>query len=267
MATTIEMIEQMQADAEKARAAAQNGSKNFVGNSIVLLADGQRGLVRPVYNMPSAIVLPIHDKYKNTDVSLSSRKDQYGNMVAAPISALCATHIGKPCAFCAQPKEAKLEAKPECFVPVYLYGIKDAQDNPVTFTDPEGNIKAVKGFRMLRLKANSTILSQLMAIFRDADYDRDVTGCDFLIERHGSMLDTKYGFTPKPPKAMNANLKAAIPAIDVFKNILQEIYEPRVLVQPEVKITPVQQAPVMNAVRMEVAPAVAASSATDDFVF
>ncbi|HEY5003438.1 MAG TPA: hypothetical protein VII61_09820 [Ktedonobacteraceae bacterium] len=266
MATSIEMIEKMQSDAEKARAAAKDGSKAFVGNSIVLLAEGQRALVRPVYNMSESIVIPMHDKYKNTDVSLSSRTYQ-GATQAAPISSMCATHIGKPCLFCAQPKEAKLEARMECFVPVYLYGIKDSQDNTVTFTDPDGNAKAVKGFRMYRLKAGSAILNQLMAIYRDQDYDKDVTGCDFLIERKGSGLDTTYSCTPKPPKAMNANLKAAIPALDVFKNILLEIYEPRVLVQPEITLTPVQQAPVMNAVRMEVAPTVAASSATDDFVF
>ena len=263
MATTIEMIEQMQANAERARAAAQSDAKNFVGNSIVILADGQQALIRPVYNMDASIVLPMHDKFKNGDVSLSSRQYQ-GATVAAPISAMCATHIGKPCLLCSQPKEMKLEARMECFVPCYLFGIKDAQGNVITYTDPDGQQKQVKGFRMYRLKAGSAILNQLMSVYRDPDYNKDVTGCDFLIERKGAGLDTTYSCTPKPPKPMNPNLKAAIPALDVFKNILQEIYEPRVLAQPAITLAPVQQAPVMTRADVQ---KIVSTAPEEDFTF
>lgn len=255
MASTIEMIEQMQRDAEQRRQAAQNGgSKAFVSNSIVLLADGQRALVRPLYNMDAlqGLVRPMHDKYKNTDVSLSSRKNQYGEMVAAPIANLCATHDGKPCVFCVNAKENKLEAWAECFVPVYLYGIKDASDNPVTYTDPEGNVKPVKGFRMLRCKQGSEILRQLMSVFKDADYGRDVTTCDFKIERHGVKLDTKYVCSPKPPKAMEPNLKAAIPPVEKFVSILEEIYPVKILERAPVNGAP---APVANLEKPAVPPA------------
>lgn len=229
MATTIEMIEQMQANAERARAAAQSGPRSFVSNSIVLLTDGQRALVRPLVNMDGAIVMPMHDKFKNTDASLASRKDQYGAMVAAPIANLCAVHFGKPCAFCVNAKEQKLEARFECFVPVYLYGIKNPDDSAAAYTDPDGNVKPVKGFRMLRLKQGSAILNQLMSVFKDADYGRDVTGCDFLVERHGSGMDTSYSCTPKPPKTMEPNMKAAIPPIAKFQEILEEIYPIKVV--------------------------------------
>ncbi len=285
MATTIEMIEMMQANAEKARAAAKDGTRAFVGNSIVLLAEGQRALVRPVYNMSEAVVIPMHDKYKNTDTSLSSREDKTRGIVPAPISAMCAVHQGKACLFCAQPKEAKLEARHECFVPVYLYGIKDVQDNAVMYTDPDGNEKPVKGFRMLRLKQGSTILAQLMSVYKDQDYEKNVTGCDFLIERKGSGLDTTYSCTPKPPKPMNANLKAAIPAREKFEEILAEIYEPKIVVRPTVStsgfsddplaglppvvITPVQQAPVYlrETQEQKVAASMAQSKADEDFTF
>lgn len=264
MVTSIEMIEKMQSDAEKARAAAKDGSKNFVGNSIVLLAEGQTALIRPVYNMDASIVVPMHDKYKNTDTSLSSREDKVHGTIAAPISAMCATHLGKSCLYCTQPKEAKLEARNECFVPVYLFGIKDPQGNIITFTDPDGKAKPVKGFRMYRLKAGSAILNQLMSVYRDADYNKNVTGCDFLIERKGAGLDTTYSCTPKPPKSMNPNLKAAIPALDVFRNILQEIYEPRTLNRPAVAADIFTNDTPEIA---KVAAAVPASTPEEDFTF
>src|SRR6266487_5219905 len=228
MVCTIEQIEQMQANAEKARQAAKDGLRAYVSNSIVLLKDGERALVRPLYNMDAVIVRPMHDKFKNTDVSLSSRTVD-GRAVAAPISALCAAHDGKPCLLCAQPKDAKLESRFECFVPVYLYGIKDMVNKAITYTDPDGNTKSVKGFRMLRCKQGSEILNQLMSTFKDADYGRDVTMCDFKLERHGAGMDTKYVCSPKPPKAMEANLKAAIPPIEKFVSILEEIYPVKIL--------------------------------------
>ncbi len=236
MASTIEMIEQMQANAEKARQAAKDGPRAFVSNSIVLLSDGQRALVRPIYNMDRAIVVPMHDKYKNTDVSLSSRKDQYGNIVAAPIAALCAAHQGKPCAYCVNAKENKLEARNEAFVPVYLFRIEQevtaGQWEPCNYTDPEGEVKPIKGFRMYRMKQGSSVLSQFMTTFKDEEYSRDITVCNFSIERRGSGLDTKYVCSPKPPKPMDANMKAAIPPLEKFQAILEEIFPIKILERP-----------------------------------
>lgn len=235
MVSTIEQIEAMQANVEKARQAAKDGPRAYVSNSIVLLADGQRALVRPLYNMDAVIVRPMHDKYKNTDVSLSSRKDQYGSMAAAPISALCAAFDGKPCLFCAQPKDAKLEARFECFVPVYLFKVEQLIDKVndvwevVTYTDPEHNVKPVKGFRMLRLKQGSSILNVLMATYKKDAYNRDITCCDFEIQRKGTGLDTDYTCTPNPPSAMSANLKTAIPSIAKFQEVLQAIYPIKIL--------------------------------------
>ncbi len=227
--STIEQIEQMQRDAEQRRQAVKDGGKAYVSNSIVLLKDGERALVRPLYNMDAVIVVPMHDKFKNTDIALSSRTDASGRAIAAPISALCAAEFGKPCAFCVNAKENKLEARHECFVPVYLYGIKDSSDNAITFTTPEGEVKPVKGFRMLRLKQGSSILAQLMSTFKDADYNRNITSCDFKIERKGMQLDTTYICSPKPPKPMEVNLKVAIPPITKFHEILSEIYPVKIL--------------------------------------
>jgi hypothetical protein len=265
MATTIEMLEQMEAAAAQAAAARQKSDKqHFVGNSIVVWKSGERALVRPVYNMDQAIVRPVHDKFKNGDASLSSRTYQ-GATIAAPISAMCATHIGKPCLFCAQPKEAKLEARPECFVPVYLYGIKDSQDNSVMFTDPDGNQKVVKGFRMLRLKSTSVIFKQLMSVWRNPLYDKNITCCDFVIERAGSTKDdTVYTCTPNPPQPMHPNLKAAIKPREEFENILLEIYEPRILERPEITLTPIQQAPTMTRADVQ---ATISKAPEEEFVF
>ena len=230
----------MQANAEKARQAAKDGPRAFVSNSIVLLADGQRALVRPIYNMDRAIVVPMHDKYKNTDVSLSSRKDQYGNMVAAPIAALCAAHQGKPCAYCVNAKENKLEARNEAFVPVYLFRIEQevtaGQWEPCNYTTPEGEVKPIKGFRMYRMKQGSSVLSQCMTTFKDEEYSRDITVCNFSIERHGSGLDTKYVCSPKPPRAMDANMKAAIPPLEKFQAILEEIFPVKILERPAIAV-------------------------------
>lgn len=230
MATTIEVIKQMQANAEKARQNAQNGGpKAFVSNSIVLLQKDQRALVRPVYNMDSAITLPIHDKYKNTDAALAARPDGK----PAPISAICATAIGKPCLFCNQPKEAKLEARMECFLPVFLFRVQqeiaDNEWEDCFYVTPDGESKPIRGFRMLRLKQGSSVLDHLMTIFSDADYSNDVTSCDHIVVRRGEGLDTKYTPSNKPPKGMEPNLKAAIPGIEKFKEILFEIYPVRTL--------------------------------------
>ena len=234
--SAIEEIEAgMSQAAERAAKAAENAGKprRFVSNTIVLLKHGQTATVRPLYNMDQAIVRWMHDKFKNTDPALSS--DFNGK--AAPIANICAEKLsGQPCLFCVDAAANKLEANREAFVPVYVYKIVDAAGQPVLYKAQDGTFKPVQGFRLLRLKMSSPILLQLMTIWKDPDYNKDVTGSNFTITRTDTPSKNPnqppkvtYGCTPKPPTPMNPNLKAAIPPIDSFRAALIEIFPEKVV--------------------------------------
>jgi len=75
-----------------------------------------------------------------------------------------------------------------------------------------------------------------MTTFKDEEYSRDITVCNFSIERHGSGLDTKYVCSPKPPRAMDANMKAAIPPLEKFQAILEEIFPVKILERPAIAV-------------------------------
>jgi hypothetical protein len=233
MKSAIEEIEAgMSQVAERAaERVANGGSKRFVSNTIVLLKHNQIATIRPVYNMDESIVMWMHDKYKNTDASLCATKDGY----PAPISALCAEKLNEQaCTYCVNARENKLEANREAFVPVYVYKIEE-NGQLVTFKNQDGEMKPVKGFRMLRLKMGSAILGILMAVYRDADYQNDITCCNFTISRMDTPGQGKqppkvnYNCTPKPPTPMEPNLKAAIPARKNFYEALEEVYPVKVL--------------------------------------
>src|SRR5260221_355124 len=187
----IDMIEQGMAKAAEAKANAGT-SKDFVGNTIVLLKDGQRAYVRPLYNMNSAIYRLMHDKYKNTDASLKANE----NGSPASLTQFCGKnpHINQPCKICAkvqaEPDAKHPEAKAEIFVPVYLHKLVQVKvaggqeiEEIVSYEDKQANtFKPVQGFRLLRCKMGSPVLSQLMKVYRDPDYSKDVTGCVFTID-------------------------------------------------------------------------------------
>ena len=234
--SAIEEIEAgMNEAAERAKAAAANNGKprRFVSNTIVLLKHGQTATVRPLYDMDQAIVRWMHDKFKNTDPALSA--DFNGK--AAPIANLCAEKLSEqPCLLCVNATANKLEANREAFVPVYVYKIVDAAGQSVTYKAQDGSFKSVQGFRLLRLKMGSAILKQLMSVFKDPDYNRDVTGCNFTITRTDTPSKNpnqppkvEYTCTPKPPAPMDPNLKAAIPPIDRFCEALVEIFPEKVI--------------------------------------
>lgn len=255
-------IQAMENMMQQAEAAKSSGGKAFSANTIVMIGDGQRAVVRPIYNMDQAIIRKMHDKFKNTDMHLSSRKDQYGNMVATPISALCAEQFGNACTYCPDAKANKLEAYDEAFIPVFLFKLEqetvkgNGQWQPVTYTNQQtGETEAVRGFRMLRLKRSSPILKVLMQTYKDTDYLCDISACDFSIIRTGSGLDTTYTCTPKPPKEMETRLREAIPARAEFEQKLLDCYEPKILVvaAPAFTLTPVQQAPTYVAANVQAA--------------
>jgi hypothetical protein len=252
MVSSIDMINDMQAEtraaAEKRKQAIVNGPKAYVSNTIVLVGKEQRATFRPLYNMDNVIVVKMHDKYNNF------KPDGSRDAIAS----LCAEQYGKPCSLCVNAKENKLLARPECFIPAYLYKVEmpymgfldedlDTLGNPrpgatprkmwkpVTFTNKESSeIKPVKGIRLLRAKQGSAALNALMAVFNDSDYNNDVTGCDWSLERDDSGDFVKYSCTPKPPKPMHPDLAAQIPALEKFSTRLADVYPIRVLATGDV---------------------------------
>jgi len=200
--------------AEDRKKAGSNGLVS-VASSLVLLKSGkqkdgreiiQRAYIRPIYNIDVATVVSMHDKFQNYDAS--------GNR--APIANLCAEAYGHACKYCVDAKKNKLQAREECFIAVYLRGIEEQEVGQTdwskvqyTFKNPEGQEekKTVQGFKLLRLKMNSPILSGLMNIFK---YSGDITSCTYIIQRQGEELGTTYTLEAQPPTPMNPNLKAAI---------------------------------------------------------
>lgn len=229
MKSSISEIEAgMNQAAERARSAAANGgSKRFVSNTIVLLKHGQTATLRPVYNMDEAIVFWMHDKYQN-----------FVNGERKSIAAICAEkNSEQSCTHCVDARANKLEANREAFVPVYVSKILDAEGQPVTYKAQDGSMKPVQGFRMLRLKMGSAILAILMSVYKDAEYNNDITGCNFSVSRtdtpgkNGQPPRVSYSCVPKPPTPMNPNVKAGIPALQNFRNALLEVFPEEVLTQ------------------------------------
>lgn len=191
--------------------------------NVISLAANERVLVRPLYNIPDIFIRRIHDMFKN--VAADGSKD--------PLCHMCAEEQGQPCQLCAEGHNDKKELRDEAFIPVGLYHQQsDAsgewRDAP--YVDKEGQSHIKRGWRFLRVKASSPIFQQLMSVFKDADYGKDITCCDFEIVRRGSgMNDTTYTCTPKPPKPMLPKMAAGKPSLAQFEAILNDCFPIRVL--------------------------------------
>lgn len=182
---------------------------------------GHRALVRPLYNLPQAVVLMKHDKYS---------PERSGR-----VNSICAAEEGKPCFYCLKVgNDKKLAAKKMLYVPVYVYGVVDSSGVAVTYEEHvEGSeekvTKPVKGVRVLELKLSGTefaILSQFNNIAKDAEYNHTITGCDFTITQSGSGQDKSFTATPKPPKAMPPQMSALIPDREHLRKLILEALPP-----------------------------------------
>lgn len=182
----IDILGEIEQEQKRLAAKANGGNASFFK-----LKDGERALVRPLLNLGNIAVILKHDFFNPT-----TRKYE--------ISALCTgtSYFGMPdqCQHCQTAKDTKnkkLLATKYFVVPLWVYSVKNAEGQTVTYTDQEGNEKQVSGLRYLQMKASSDILGVLTAMYREGI---DITSLDLVIGRKGESLDTKYTVLQHPPK-------------------------------------------------------------------
>lgn len=183
---------------------------------------GHRALIRPLYNLPQAIVLRKHNKW-NQEPNLR-------------VNAICAQEEGKSCLYCVraeQESDKKLLSQTVLYVPIYVYSVIDAAGQAVTYDEysesGEKETKPIKGVRLLELTLNGTafqILSQFRDMVRDQAYEHTITGCDFTVTQIGEGTDKSFTVTPKPPKQMHPTIQGLIPKREVLRQRILEALPP-----------------------------------------
>lgn len=178
----------------------------------LFLSEGQKALIRPVFNIPQVPVMAKHNKW-------SENRDYR-------VNAICAAEINKPCDHCDSAKtleDKKLQASPVFFVPVYVYSVIDVKTGQkVTYKEKDEHDreveKPVAGFRVLELPLFGkafAILQTFRSYVRDEE-DHDITVCDFSIEQVGSGQGKNFIVTPKAPKPANPQIVEKRPSVERF---------------------------------------------------
>lgn len=175
----LDMIAEIEQEQKRAAAKSNGGNASFF-----VLKAGEKALIRPLLNLNAVASILKHDFYNN-----STGKYEV-NALCAETSAL--ELPAGSCRHCQTAKESgnkKLTAVKFFVIPLYVYGIKNAKGEPITYTDNEGNEKPQQGVRYLSLKASSDILATFLEAFREGT---DITSADWTISRTGEKLETKY---------------------------------------------------------------------------
>src|SRR5581483_2663707 len=182
-----DVVAEMEAEQKKAAARSSAGSASWF-----MLKDGEKALIRCLLNLNAVAVILKHDFYNPV-----TRKFE--------VNALCAVTSGlsleesqcKHCQTAKQTGNKKLLAQKYFVMPVWVYGVKNAQGQAVTYFDSEGNEQPVQGLKYLQMKATSDILATLIAMYRDGT---DLTTLDLTISRTGAGTDMKYTTLPRQPQ-------------------------------------------------------------------
>jgi hypothetical protein len=182
----------------------------------IFLKEGEKVMLRPLVNLPQAIVMQKHNKWHdNRDYR---------------VNAICAKEIDKGCEHCVNAQELedkKLKASPVIFLPVYVYGVIDVKTGQkVTYTEKdeqgkESEPKNVFGFRVLELPlygAAFSILQSFRAYIRD---EGSITQGDFTVEQMGSGQKKNFLTTPpKAPKPVSPAVIAKAPKIEEVRTAI-----------------------------------------------
>lgn len=201
-------------DQELERAAAPRASRKPV---FLFLKEGYSALIRSLFNLGDCIVLQKHNKYSE---HAESR-----------VNAICAKEIGQECKYCGLIEhDKKLQANTVFFLPVYVYGVRDKSENPVTYKEADTQEeKPVKGFRVLELTSFGTIgtvLKTFRSYTKDPDYSHTITGNDFTLTQIGSGQTKDYTLVPKPAKPIHSAIVEHMPDIASFHKAILEALPP-----------------------------------------
>jgi hypothetical protein len=160
------------------------------------IKDGEKALIRPLLNMSQYVMANKHEIFNN-------QTKKYD------VKAVCAGDLQLACQHCLDATSNKKLASSKRFIlPVYVHAVIDTKTGKyVTYTDQEGLEHNVSGVRLLEMKRSSSILRDLVAAYNEDD-EHDITTNDFVIQRLGDALETKYTVTPKKPTKFEADVPA-----------------------------------------------------------
>jgi len=177
------------------------------------LKNGQKAIVRPLYNLDKVLVLTKHYK-----------RAQDGNQA---IRAICAHEMGKPCAYCDMARhDKKLTPENYFYLPVYIHHIIDTQTNkPIMYTDIQTQTeRPISGLRVLELSrfgAVGAMLKFFNSFYNAPEHGHMLTDYDFSIEHIGTNQQKSYICQPEQHGPMPAAIEQQIPAKgDLLEDIL-----------------------------------------------
>jgi len=199
---TVDVISMMDQQAERAAAAAATPrSKNgvTVTNTFLMISDKQKAIIRPLYNLDAAIVLPVHYKFNRPDPKLT-------------VNAVCSKEIGQQCQHCQDAaNDKKLSVATAFMLPVYVYRIEHTEKGvdrnnvafkageAVMYRDENDQMQPVHGVRILKLTffgSIATVANTFRSRYKRGD---NITHRDFSIERIGGDQATRYILDPEDP--------------------------------------------------------------------
>lgn len=182
--------------------------------TFLLLKDGQKAMIRPLFNLDGVVVMRMHNKYNQGDVKQS-------------INAVCAAEMGQSCVYCADAEnDKKLRSAVSFLLPVWVHRIAQKDETgkwaDLTYQDQDGKQQPVYGLRVLELKAFGTISAvfQTLRSLHTEDEQHDVTRMDLIIERKGAGQQTSYVVLPKAPSSMHPLAKDARPTVDTVREMV-----------------------------------------------
>lgn len=188
--------------------------------TFLFLKEGQKALLRPLYNLNQALVIKKHNKWsENADYR---------------VNAICAGEVNKSCFHCERAKDdKKLSANITFYLPVYVYSVTDTKTgNQITYKEKTEDGKEVEkpvtGIRVLELTSFGTIgavLKFFNSFYKD-DESHTIIGRDFTIEQVGSGQKKSFVCIPKDPKPMSQQMKALIPTPERLRERILEALPP-----------------------------------------
>lgn len=187
------------------------------------LKDGDKAQVRLLLNFPQNVRMDYHEYYNKPEQRWDANN-------------VCAKALEQECFYCDLAKTSKdwhYKAQRHIYLPVYVHWVRRLQADrtwgPVTYKQ-DGEELTVCGVRMLDMKFSSTILVDLKDVYtEDADNPaaRDITRYDFMIQRRGSGLETRY--------TVNAKSGAPLPLPIDLPLYTQELVAKQIIEQRPIK--------------------------------
>lgn len=107
-------------------------------------------------------------------------------------------------------QRAALTAKKHFVIPVYVYAVKNAAGETVTFEDQDGNKQPVQGVKYWQIKPTSDVMNNLLNLYRGNEFlpGVNLTTMDLVISREGTGLETKYHVKDLPATPFTIDVPA-----------------------------------------------------------